>query len=217
MDVAVVLREDIYEFLSGTRGYDEEQTAQHFAKIIASMSQAYEENLRTHLYMSYVLIHTPDAPSGYFYDGREPGNLLEEFSLDWSSGWDFVERTVAHLYTRKRPTPGGFVGGIAYGGQAGTRLCVKDHRGAYGVSTMDLVAPEQFPGNPGSRNAFVWDVFVAAHEIGHNIGAPHTHNCFWSPPIDTCQLKRDGTDACYDDPALRRVQRRYDHELLPPC
>jgi hypothetical protein len=111
-----------------------------------------------------------------------------------------VDRTIAHLYALIRPVGGSFVGGIAYL----NGLCNKRHRGGYGVSTVYLNANE-IPGDPNRSNAFVWDVFVAAHEMGHNIGAFHTHNCFWSPPVDTCQLSIDLTDGCYSDPALRRV------------
>lgn len=203
--LAIVLREDIFERLKD-RGYDEEQAAQHFARIVASMSQAYEEDVRCRMFISYMLIFNADEPSGYFSNGINPGDLLDEFSKDWSSSYGDVDRTVAHLYTSKISQGGITVGGIAYGGQAGSRLCVKNHRGGYGVSTMDLSPPAQFPGAAMSRNAFVWDVFVGAHEIGHNIGSPHTHNCFWNPPVDTCQIQRDGTDACYDDPSLRRTR-----------
>lgn len=206
LKLAVALREDVDSFVKLRYGWTEEQLAQHFTKIVAAMSQAYEEDLNTRLYISYMLIYTEDAPSGYFNTGSDPGALLEEFSLDWSSGYGQVDRAAAHLYTLKKPVGGTYVGGIAYGGQAGSRLCVKDHRGAYGVSTIDMRANEEIPGDPTRANAFVWDVFVAAHEIGHNVGAPHTHNCFWSPPVDTCQLKSDNTDACYDTPVPRRVR-----------
>lgn len=206
LKLAIALREDVDSFVKLRYGWTEEQLAQHFTKIVAAMSQAYEEDLNTRLYISYMLIYTEDAPSGYFNNGSAPGDLLEEFSLDWSSGYGQVDRAAAHLYTLKKPVGGTYVGGIAYGGQAGTRLCVKDHRGAYGVSTIDMRANEEIPGDPTRANAFVWDVFVAAHEIGHNVGAPHTHNCFWSPPVDTCQLKSDNTDACYDTPVPRRVR-----------
>ncbi len=205
LKLALVLREDVDSAL-GAQGLNEEQVAQHFAKIVASMSQVYEEEVGAHMYIGYLEMFTMEEPSGFFYDGASPGDLLDEFSQVWSSGYDNVDRTVAHLYTIKRAVQGMYVGGIAYGGQAGSRLCVTDHRGAYGVSTLDLRANTQIPGAAADRNAFVWDVFVAAHEIGHNVGAPHTHNCFWSPPVDTCQLQGDNTDACYSDPSLRRVR-----------
>ena len=35
--------------------------------------------------------------------------------------------------------------------------------------------------------AYSWSVEVISHEMGHNIGSPHTHNCSWAGgPIDNC-------------------------------
>lgn len=203
--LAIVLREDIDSVLK-LQGLTTEQVAQYFAKIVAAMSQVYEEELGAHMYIGYLLAFTTEEPSGYLYNGREPQKLLNEFSLDWSSGYTDVERTVAHLYCIKRPVGGIYVGGIAYGGQSGSRLCNTGHQGGYGVSTLDLYNGQNIPGDANSRNAFVWDVYVATHEIGHNVGAAHTHSCYWSPPVDTCQLISDGTDACYNSPDLRRVR-----------
>lgn len=202
--LALVLREDVDSILRLV-GMNEEQVAQHFAKIVAAMSQVYEEELGSHMYIGYLLAFTEEAPSGYTYNGLDPGKLLNEFSLDWSTGYNDIDRTVAHLYCLQRSVGGLFIGGIAYGGQSGSRLCNKEHQGAYGVSTVTLNT-NRIPGDAQVRNAFVWDVFVAAHEIGHNVGSPHTHNCYWSPPVDTCQIQSDGTDACYNDPSLRRVR-----------
>ncbi len=64
----------------------------------------------------------------------------------------------------------------------------------------------------GSYNnvpTYSWDVNVITHELGHNLGSPHTHACFWngnSTQIDDCgnkYLDEDGdpdTDAnsCYN-------------------
>ncbi|MCX6141272.1 MAG: M12 family metallo-peptidase [Candidatus Kapabacteria bacterium] len=197
--VAMVLREDIDSVMK-LRGETDEEIAQYFMKIAACMAQPYQQELDALLYVGYFEKFTKDEPSGYVYDGREPGKLLQEFSRNWASVANNVDRTVAHLYALVRPVNGTFVGGIAYLGQ----LCNKKFQGGYGVSTMYLNA-SPLPGDPNRSNAFVWDVYVSAHEMGHNIGAYHTHSCYWSPPIDTCQLKSDGTDACYDLPSLRRV------------
>ena len=111
--MAVVLREDIDSVMK-RRGDTDEEIVQYFIKIIASMAQVYEQELNAYLYMAYFEKFTLDEPSGYFYDGRQPGELLEEFSSDWSRRMNSVDRTVAHLYALIRPVGGGFVGGIAY-------------------------------------------------------------------------------------------------------
>ena len=34
---------------------------------------------------------------------------------------------------------------------------------------------------------YSWSVFVIAHELGHTIASPHSHNCFWpGGPLDDC-------------------------------
>lgn len=197
--MAMVLREDIDSVMK-LRGETDEEIAQYFMKIVAAMAQAYQQDLGAMLYVSYFEKFTKASPSGFFNNGRQPGQLLYEFSRKWSQTKNAVSRTVAHCYTLIRPSGGQFVGGIAFLDE----MCNKAYGGGYGVSTMFLDAP-QIPGDPNKANAFVWDVFVSAHEMGHNIGAHHTHSCFWDPPIDTCQLKSDGTDACENDPSLRRV------------
>ncbi|MBC8124794.1 MAG: hypothetical protein H7X70_03590, partial [Candidatus Kapabacteria bacterium] len=197
--MAMVVREDVDSVMK-LRGETDEEIVQYFMKIAAAMAQAYEQDLDAMLYVGYFEKFTKDVPSGLFNNGADPGQLLYEFSRRWSQTKNSVNRTVAHCYTLIRPSNGTFVGGIAFLGT----LCEKAFGGAYGVSTLYLNASE-IPGDPNRGNGFVWDVFVSAHEMGHNIGAPHTHSCYWNPAIDTCQLKSDGTDACHNDPSLRRI------------
>lgn len=208
LEGAFAIREDIDVYCKQF-SISTEQATEYFVKIVAAMSQVYEQELNTVLTISYFVFYTEDEPTGYVNTGEDPGALLQEFSRDWSRSRNDVERDFAHMYTRKVPKNGSYVGGIAYGGgMSASRLCRNENGGAYGVSTVDFQVNSVIPGVPTASNAFVWDVFVAAHEIGHNIGAAHTHSCAWAPPVDTCQLsfEIDGTDGCYSQTSLRRVR-----------
>lgn len=47
---------------------------------------------------------------------------------------------------------------------------------------------------------YSWDVSAASHELGHNIGSPHTQSCRWpGGPIDNCVAVEDGD--CEPGPA----------------
>src|SRR5581483_8408026 len=88
-------------------------------------------------------------------------------------------------------------GGIAYVGT------VCDAQYGFGVSQVfggfDLSYPSQ-----------ICDVLVAAHEMGHNLGSPHTH-CY-NPPVDECYNQGSG---CYSGPvvASRGTVMSYCHLL----
>jgi len=49
---------------------------------------------------------------------------------------------------------------------------------------------------------YSWDVQVVAHEMGHNFGSSHTHDCVWGPngneQIDDCGSQVLGGGSCYD-------------------
>ncbi len=50
---------------------------------------------------------------------------------------------------------------------------------SYGVSNLQ----DEYANVP----TYSWDVEVITHELGHNLGSPHTHSCSWpGGPIDNC-------------------------------
>jgi len=47
-----------------------------------------------------------------------------------------------------------------------------------------------------------WTISVLAHEVGHQIGSPHTHACTWGDNWDTaidCCGALAGMNECYGD------------------
>jgi hypothetical protein len=59
-----------------------------------------------------------------------------------------------------------------------------DWGGAYSLTQVYGTYPLQF-----------WDILATSHEMGHNVGTPHTH-CY-TPPIDMCY---SGEPGCYVGP-----------------
>lgn len=197
LKLALEVNQDLWQKMHD-QGKTDEQIMAYFIKVVACLSQAYEQEVDATFYVTYIQMYTNEFETPYSKNGLDPGGLLAEFSLNWSNNYNDVDRHLAHLFTMQIQQGGVFIGGIAYGGQSGSRLCNKGDQGGYGVSTMyGDQAP--MPGDPTRANAFTWDIFVIAHEMGHNVGAPHTHNCYWNPPVDTCQVQSDNTDACFKD------------------
>lgn len=50
---------------------------------------------------------------------------------------------------------------------------------------------------------YSWTINVIAHEMGHSLGSPHTHACFWNgddTAIDGCGPQADYSEGCDDGP-----------------
>jgi len=94
---------------------------------------------------------------------------------------------IAHLVSRGKPTGGGvaYVPGVCNG---------------YGYAYSWIQSTYlSFP-------TYSWTVNVIAHEMGHNLGSPHTHDCSWNgnnTPIDGCgpAAGYNGSGSCTALPA----------------
>ncbi|PPK88352.1 putative secreted protein (Por secretion system target) [Neolewinella xylanilytica] len=88
---------------------------------------------------------------------------------------DNADGSVAHYVHR------GGSGGVAYLNV----LCNENY--GYGLSGID----NSYRAVPN----YSWTVFVLAHELGHNFGSEHTHDCAWNgnnTPLDNCASMNGG-------------------------
>jgi hypothetical protein len=138
-------------------------------ELLSWVNYRYQEQIDVVLTFPYVGFYTtPNDPWVTQEQGGGAGGLLNEFQAAWN--WN---------------VPGGaklghFLSGANLGGGVAwlPGLCNQPWNysvagNIYGGVTFPLTV------NPGN-----WDYMVCAHEIGHNFGAPHTHD--YCPPVDQC-------------------------------
>jgi len=157
------------------------QTLDYLASLAAASSAIDERDVSVRLSFSYVrLWPTASDP----WSATAPDQQLAEVRNYWTNPANDMDaiagpHALVHFISGKAVQ-----GGIAYIGS------VCDSRYAFGVSQVfghfDLSDPTQ-----------IWDVLVVTHEIGHNLGTPHTH-CY-SPPVDECY---DQEANCYAGPVV---------------
>ena len=134
--------------------------------LLGAIHVIYERDLNVNLYLSYLRIwDTPNDP----WTAGNTDLALNELIAWWEFTMTGVCRDVAHFCSGK---PLG--GGLAWQNQMCTVL-------AYGVSG-EMTGNQPLP--PPLSGPSNWDLIVVAHEVGHNLGADHTH-CY-DPPVDTC-------------------------------
>lgn len=142
----------------------------YIATLLGAVSEIYQNQIQTNLQVTYSRVWASDIDP-YATSGSSVNNRLTEVASFWSSNMGSIDRTVTHMLT----TLCGPAGGIAYLGV----LC--NLSTGYSVSGC---LNRSFPYPLVNNNSGNWDVVVAAHELGHNFGAPHTHET--SPLIDGC-------------------------------
>lgn len=118
------------------------------------------------------------------YPGTSPGELLGQLQQYWNDNMIGQPRAATLLFSNK----GG--GGLAYVGV----LCA-DNIDSYNYAYCGLANNYVFP-----ADGYIWDTDVSGHELGHNVGSPHTHNCSWNPAVDSC-VGAEGS--CYSTPKPR--------------
>ncbi len=144
-----------YFTLFGDRGAATEYLVQMYAQV----SHIFLRDARARLEL--VLVRLWDAPIA------TSRRLVDDGKLGGIAFGGPVAFDVAQFVSGSRGAP--------YGGIAGGGLC------GSGVAS-EIYYVQGFFSDPTIPSPYLYDIFVAAHELGHNAGAPHTH----AAGIDNC-------------------------------
>jgi hypothetical protein len=148
----------------------------YVATLFAAMNLIYVRDLSLHPNLAYLRLWEGDSDP---WITTSSGNALGEFRDFWESNMQSVSRAMAHMLSGR-----GLGGGVAW-------LSSVCNSFSYAVSgNLGGYFPYPVTDNSGQN----WDLMVVAHEMGHNLGAPHTHS--ENPVADGCGLDpRDCTVA----------------------
>ncbi len=93
-----------------------------------------------------------------------------------------------------------------YGKTHGDLVHIVHLNGVRGLAYRDVIcnsfvntAASGLQGSYEQIPTFSWDVEVITHEIGHNLGSPHTHGCYWNgnnTAIDGCGTAAGFGEGC---------------------
>lgn len=155
--------------------------------LFAMSSAIYEDEAQITFHISWLKLWASGDP----YNVKGNAYLLPDTVRSyWKTHYADVPRDLAHVMTSIGYGGGGF-------GWFG--MCSTD----YGYSVSSPRTHEPFP-----TFAFTYDAYIVSHEIGHNFGLPHSHSCYWNPPLDTCYTTDNDSlklnDACYAMPVTPR-------------
>lgn len=129
------------------------------------------------IYTSIKLIDVNTTTDAYQALADESGDWLTAFGDETQSNMHGAD--LAMLITNKNAG----MGGIAWLGVLCSTYNPQWSSGPYAFADID----GDF--NASTLPSFHWDIEVMTHEMGHNLGSPHTHACFWNgnnTNIDGC-------------------------------
>jgi hypothetical protein len=153
------------EYLQNLFGGSIDEAVAYAATLVAATNTILVRDVQSRLKISYVRMWEGEDP-WYATDTR---NQLYDFTDAWNSDMGAVDRNLAHMLSGRA-----LGGGIAWVNV----LCWETY--GYAISA-DLDGSFPLPLSESTEN---WDIFVFAHETGHNYGAGHTHEL--EPPVDNC-------------------------------
>jgi hypothetical protein len=152
--------------------------------LFLAMNVFYERDVETRLLIGDVTLRTGSDP----YTETSSGFAkLNEFGQHWMENMGHVERQFAALFSGRDISSYGF-SGIAW-------VNLYCDYGRWQKNRTEVVGSFSYNAIGRSRTAANTAHFVG-HELGHNMGSPHTH-CY-SSPVDQCYSGE--SSSCYSGP-----------------
>lgn len=141
----------------------------YYFQLMGAISNRYREQIGVIFDLVYSGFHTSADPWVSGDTGAGSLAMLFEFQAAWQNGAGPVTADLYH-----------FISGANLGGGVAYLPGLCDPQYGFGCSG-NIGGNTPLPVTVGPLN---WDFMVVAHELGHNFGAPHTHD--YCPPADEC-------------------------------
>lgn len=168
------------EFFIAT-GRDSKLAQAYAIALVQMMSLVYTEQVNVCFRLSWLKTWT-DAPADPYGVKGDAYALPDKVRLYWKENYRDVPRDVAHVMTS-----------VSYGGGGFGYYNALCSKGDYAFSVSSVQGRSRYP-----TFAFTYDIYILAHELGHNFNAHHTHSCAAGFPLDTCLTEEAVRDGCLD-------------------
>ncbi len=167
----------------------------YIANLISATNAVYA-NLSIDVRVQTLVIWTTQDP---YISANSTSAMLTQFGARIQNNFNGV---LAHLLSTRN-----LGGGIAWLDVLCNSYNSQQSSGPYAVSAALNTSFASLP-------TYSWDVAVFAHEMGHNLGSPHTHSCSWpGGAIDNC-APTEGSCAPGPKPFAGTVMS-YCHQCTP--
>ncbi len=163
-------------------GSDLKKAQAYAIAIINMVSVLYTREVNISVYLKWLKTWTDSPADPYDVKGDAyslPPKVLEYWKLNYKN----VDRDLAHVMTS-----------ISYGGGGiGYYNAICNQAGDYSFAVSSVQGNHNYP-----TVDFTYDIYIVAHEIGHNFNADHTHSCKYGYPLDTCVVEDAIAGGCLD-------------------